>query len=184
MATPAERALDAFFQRLTDWHGDDTGHALRVPFDPDWPSPAQFGDPDSGGQVAWTAVRQSPPCSFADLENALELSVHPDAWTFYTRYFGAHVDASFQSGNLSLLFPWNEEDFRLVTGNLIGHALEKRRVRQPFTVFFANIDDGRFLSIDNDSGKVMLEVLGARKPYDVADSLAGFLDRLDPPVPA
>lgn len=182
MTTPAERSLDSFFARYLAREEQRTGGLPRVAFDADWPSPAQCGEPSADGTVAWRPCRQQPAGSLDGLETALALSVHPDAVAFYTRYFAAHVDASYEQGALSLLFVWNTADFDLAQGNLIGHALEKRRVRQPFTVFIANIDDGRFLSIDNDSGRVMLEVLGARKPLEVAPSLGDFMDRLTAPA--
>ncbi|MEM9056534.1 MAG: SecY-interacting protein Syd [Pseudomonadota bacterium] len=184
MTSGAERALDAFFDRARAWLSQPGDALPTVTHDPEWPSPAEVGAPAADGLVAWKAVRQSPPSSFADLENALELELHADASAFFTRYYAAHVEASYRGGNLTLLFVWNAEDFRLATGNLIGHALEKRRVRQPFTVFFANIDDSRFLSLDNDSGRVMLEVLGARDAMEVAPDLAAFLDELEAPVPS
>jgi len=67
-------------------------------------------------------------------------------------------------------------------GNLIGHALMKRKKRQPLTLFFATTEpDGNyFLSIQNDDGSVWLEQPGKKPLRQLAPSLAEFIAGLTP----
>jgi SecY interacting protein Syd len=84
-----------------------------------------------------------------------------------------------------LLQVWNEQDFERLLQNLIGHALMKRRLEQPMTLFFAVTDDEDYiLSLENDTGRVMLERVGLEPQEMLADNLAQFLSSLEPADPA
>jgi SecY interacting protein Syd len=163
---------------------------LEDVFDEEWRSACTLGEPffDTRGErrVAWRPVRRPDDTDdFQGLENALERAIHPDIKAYYGRYWSGGLEATAPDGHVSLLFLWNEDDARRLVENLIGHALAKRRARTPFTVFFACTEPGSdlFLSVDNDSGNVMLEVPGAKPKRKVAESLAAFLDTLDPAPP-
>ena len=58
----------------------------------------------------------------------------------------------------------------------------KRRSKQPFTVFFANTepDTEFFLSIDNETGRILLEEAGKPPIREVEKDLITFLKRLTP----
>ena len=59
--------------------------------------------------------------------------------------------------------------------------MAKQRVRAPLTVFIAVADEGELmLSVDNDTGSVVLEEPGSPPIREVSPSLAEFLDRLEP----
>ena len=80
---------------------------------------------------------------------------------------------------MALLQVWNQDDFDRLIGNLIGHALAKRRSKSPLTLFFACTDqDDYFLSLDNRSGRVLLEQPGVPPVRQVAENLTEFLQRL------
>ena len=83
---------------------------------------------------------------------------------------------TFEGGRCELLQLWNEEDARNLVANWIGHALEKRRAREPLCLFFALVDDTRFLSVVHESGAVVVETVGGRGPQPVSPSLAEFLE--------
>jgi len=76
---------------------------------------------------------------------------------------------------------WSEDDFERLQANLIGHALAKSRAGLDLTAFIACTDEGELmLSVDNASGAVVLENPGEAPVRTVADSLAGFIDTLEP----
>lgn len=172
-----------------------SAYAARYPrleevFDGEWRSPCELGEPfqNPGGEqrVLWRPLRRPDGADdFQGLENALEMPIHPDIKAYYGRYWSAGLEATAPQGHVSLLLLWNEQDARRLVENLIGHALAKRRARSPFTVFFACTEPGSdlFLSVDNDSGRVVLEVPGQKPQRVVAESLADFLDTLDPAPP-
>lgn len=173
------QSLEAFLQRARAMHGVAD---FEAPFDPEWRSACERGEPTPEGRVPWWPVSQNPGVDFSGLAHALDVPVHEDVCAYYSTWWSGSLEARSAEGHVSLIQLWNPQDFDRLVENLVGHALMKRRARQPFTVFFANTDTDSelFLSIDNESGKVLLEEPG-RAPLKVVEaSVAAFLDRLEP----
>ena len=158
-------------------------------FDADWRSPCEVGDPvvRPGGieVVRWQPVARRYADDFAGLENALETDIHPDIKAYYGSYWSGGLEAEAPEGHVSLLFLWNDADARRLMENLIGHSLAKRRARASFSVFFActENDSELFLSVDNDTGRILLERPGYKPIRTVAESLEAFLGSLEPRSP-
>jgi SecY interacting protein Syd len=188
---PLDAALDNFVARY-----QATFTVLNEPFDPEWRSPCELGEPFAGDDgatlVRWRPLRRprsessAAPGDFAALERALEFEIHPDVKRYFARYWSGGLEATASAGHVSLILLWNPADADRLVENLIGHALAKRRARAGFSVFFActEADSELFLSVDNDSGAVMLEKPGYRPIRTVADSLASFIATLEPASPA
>ncbi len=156
--------------------------ALSAPFDPDWRSPCELHQDTE--TTFWRPTPQTEPVSFAGLENALEAAVHPDIIAFYSSYWSGTLEADSHEGRVSLIQLWNHEDFDRLIANLIGHAMAKQRLKQPFSVFVANTepDSEMFLSIDNQSGAVLLEEPGKPVLRQVETDISTFLQRLEPKI--
>jgi SecY interacting protein Syd len=179
--TPVTTALTAFFDRA----GLAGREAWReTDFDADWRSVCELSEPEDD-KVRWWPVRQASPVDFSGLTNALEVPIHPDICAYYGSFWSGHMEATSREGPLTLIQLWNEMDFDWLVANLIGHALAKQRTGHPLTLFFANTDPDSqlFLSIDNASGKVMLEEPGQPPIKTVDESLVAFIDRLTPRTP-
>ncbi len=182
---PVDVALDDFVRRYLAAYPD-----LWDVYDPHWRSPCETGEPQSGPdgelRVPWQPLRRHGPVDdFAGLERALEFPIHEDVRRYYGRYWSGGLEAEAPEGHVSLLLLWNGEDADRLVENLIGHALAKRRARSPFTVFFActEPDSDLFLSIDNDTGCILLEEPGRPPRREVAPTLADFLTTLAPAPP-
>jgi len=162
---------------------------LVDPFDRDWRSPCEVGQPyaDTAGLqlIAWRPLRRSFADDFAGLERALERPIHPDIKAYYGSFWSGGLEATAAEGHVSLILLWNPADGERLVENLIGHAIAKRRVHAPFTVFFActEPDSDLFLSVDNDTGEVVLEAPGAKPMRTVAPSLTVFLRGIEPAAP-
>lgn len=176
---------------------------LLAPFDPDWRSPCEIGTPfetEQGTVIAWRPTRRNPATvseDFAPLERALEISIHPDIKAYYAAYWAAGLEAEAVDGHVSLLFPWNPEDVERLNENLIGHSLSKKAIRKNrwsrkvggrdrgMSIFFActEPESELFLSVDNDSGAVLLEKPGSKPIREVASDLASFIATLVPAPP-
>ena len=162
---------------------------LADPFDPQWRSPCELGEPrqsaDGVPVISWHPVKRAFADDFAGLERALELAIHPDIKAYYGAFWSGGLEATAKQGHVSLILPWNPADIERLVENLIGHALAKRRVRAPFTVFFActEPDSDLFLSVDNASGEIVLEAPGAKPLRTVAPSLTVFLRGIEPASP-
>lgn len=158
-------------------------------FDPGWRSPCEVGDPvlrpDGIEVVRWQPVARRYADDFAGLENALETDIHPDIKAYYGSYWSGGLEAEAPQGHVSLLFLWNDTDARRLVENLIGHSLAKRRARASFSVFFActENDSELFLSVENDTGRILLERPGYQPIRTVAESLEAFLGTLEPRSP-
>lgn len=150
-----------------------------VPYDPEWQSECQFCADDP---TIWHPVKQTTPIDFSGLEHALELLVHRDIKAYFGSFWSATLEANAEEGPVSLIQLWNEQDFDRLIENLIGHAIAKKRSRQPMTVFVANTapDSEYFLSIDNTTGTLVLEDPAKGVVKEVETSIRVFLDRLIP----
>ena len=193
--TDVAAELDAFVARYVAAFPD-----LVDPFDPQWRSPCETGDPyesrtqrgltppcptDGVKVVPWRPLRRAFADDFAGLERALEVPIHDDVKAYYGRYWSGGLEATAAEGHVSLILLWNPSDAQRLVENLIGHALAKRRARAPLTIFFActEPDSDLFLSIDNATGAVVLEAPGAKPIRTVAPSLTVFLRGLVPAAP-
>lgn len=155
-----------------------TGALPDVECDDDWPSPCIVGTSPAGRSL-WRPVAMEEAPDFSGLQRALECPLQVDFLTFFGSFWSAALPVSFHGNAFELLQLWNRQDFDNLVANLIGHALEKRRIRQPLSLFFALVDDERFLSIDNAGGDVYLETVGKRRMEEVAPSLAQFLEGVE-----
>lgn len=182
IVSSVETALTNFIQRFTVAAASTDAAFPPQKYDPQWPSPCRIGLPDSAGYICWEPIRQNEKTDFHGLENALGLDIHADIKAFYGTYWCATMQATAAEGQVSLIQLWNQQDFDRLIENLIGHALAKRRLKHPFTVFVANTESESelFLSVDNTTGRVLLEEPGLPPRREVEENLASFIDRLTP----
>ena len=176
--------LDAFIEQYID-----TNPLLVDVHDPRWRSACEVSQPyrDSNGvdHIDWQPLKRThatTPNDFTGLERALDLEIHEDLKSYYGRYWSGGLEAKAEQGHVSLLFLWNEDDVVRLTENLVGHALAKRRSKSAFSVFFActEEDSELFLSVENHSGRVVLERPGYKPLRTVAECLDEFLNGLVP----
>ncbi|MEO1575747.1 MAG: SecY-interacting protein Syd [Pseudomonadota bacterium] len=179
---PVAEQLARVTSRLLDRWQSDTGGLPSAEHDPDWPSACIVGAPDNG-RCFWRPVPMQPAVDLDRLGDALEVTLHPAWRTLFTVQWSAALPLRYNDGEFELLQLWNAEDADNLIANQIGHALEKRRVRQPLTLFFGLVDDHRLLSVDNDGGAVQLETLGSPGPEEVTPDLATFLSACEPAPP-
>ena len=172
-------ALAAFIDATLSLTED---HQLRSPFDPEWRSPCELYQDTKW--TYWQPVQQTPPLSFEGLENALEVEIHRDIKAFYGSFWSGTLEANSDEGPLSLIQLWNPEDFDRLISNLVGHALAKKRKRSTYSVFFATTDPDSelFLSIDNETGIVLLEEPGKKPLREIESDISTFLRRLQPEI--
>ena len=181
MDTPLQQALDRFVEQREQLLRQQNA-IPSIEYDPDWPSSCYLDQPEPGGTTAWLPQRQQPSTDlFERLEHALEQPIHPDLIDYYTRYWSDPLRARSTQGLLDLLFVWNPADYERLRANLIGHALGRRRLKQPLTLFFGCTHPEEYvLTLDNASGQVMLEQPGRKASDILAPSLADFINSLTP----
>lgn len=185
MTDSVTASLQDFIERYMRAVRESSGSLPKQMFDPDWPSPCQVGEPDADGNILWKPVQRLTPADFSGLENALSVSIHDDIKEYYSCFWSDVMEAASDDGNLTLVQIWNEDDFERLITNLVGHTMAKERAKQPLTLFFACTDEEElFLSVENVSGRVLLEKPGSPPLREVAPSLAEFLNQLRPVIGA
>lgn len=181
MSSKTTAALARLLTRFVE-HSRRTSAALpTTEHDPRWPSPCQVGDPDATGRIHWQPIEREIPADFGGLERALDVTLHPDVKCLYGSFWSDSLPLEAEEGALTLIQVWNDDDFDRLVGNVIGHALAKRRARAALTVFIATTEEGELmLSIENETGRIVLEEPGSAPIREVSPTLAQFLDRLAP----
>lgn len=178
MSKDLEIALDRLVTSYCESF-EKTHQSLTIEFDADWPSPCYQETVEEGKMVNWKPILMDQSVTFANLEEALSLAIHPDLISYYCRYWSDNIDVRAERGNLQLLFAWNQQDLIRLQQNLVGHVLMKRRLKQPETFFIGLTDEEDFIiSLDNHSGQVMLEQIGLVPEEVLASNLADFINGL------
>lgn len=141
------------------------------------------GDARSDEAVQWQPVERHTVGDFSNVEQALELTLHPDINEFYGHFWSAPVLFSSSQGDGELTAVWNQQDFEYLQQNVIGHLMMKRKLKQPLTWFIGLLDDGeKMLTVNNEDGSVWTEIPGEVQQEKLADSLAQFIAGLSPKV--
>ncbi len=181
MSIETREALERLLRRYVEYRQRVTGTLPTQEHDPAWLSECQVGEPNADGMIHWRPQTRDTAADFSGLERALDVEIHPDIKSFYGSYWGSVMELRAEEGGVSLIQIWNDDDFDRLVENILGHAIAKRRIKAPLTVFIASTDEGEYmLSVDNESGRVVLEEPGSPPARQVAPSLAEFLDRLRP----
>ncbi len=179
------QSLDNFIGKYQEFAHKEQG-GLYIEHDIEWPSecyvqPLTFSHPEFSQLVSWQPHKRQDAADFSGIEAGLEMNLHSDIKAFYGRYWSDNLCAISPKGNLQLLQPWNPQDFERLQQNLVGHVLMKRRLKHPETLFFGITDQDDFiLTVENHSGRVMLERVGVLPTECLAQSLAEFISELEP----
>jgi SecY interacting protein Syd len=172
----------AFSHAFLEQYQEKLNHLPLVEHDEQWPSSCLQGKFDEL-YMCWQPVEATTSLSFENLENALELTIHPSIVEYFTSIFSDSIPATCSEGHLQLLFAWSESDFFRLQENLIGHILMKQKLKQEVTLFFAITDDENIiLSVNNRTGEVWAEKIGCKPHKKIAESLGDFIAGLQPDI--
>ncbi len=170
-------ALEQFFERLESAASGSEGWLLRMDADDEWPSPCVFEN------RCWRPHKRDEMPAMQGLQQALAIQLPMQLVQFYGSFFSAGVRFRFDDVVGELLFAWNDEDFERLQQNLVGHALMKRRLKQPLTLFIGcHEDDETIISVDLAEGAVWLERPGLLPERQLARSIGEFLLQAQPVI--
>lgn len=158
-------------------HGNPT-----ILVEDDWLSPALLPGFEVDHECEWlpASIENTPLDMFERLSDALEIDVPQSIIDYYTCFWSQPILANHTEGELSLIFVWNPDDLERLRENLIGHALNKKRMRQTISFFFATTepDGDQILSVESGTGRVLLEKPGQKKFSVIAEDLETFLSQV------
>ncbi|MEW6992446.1 SecY-interacting protein [Colwelliaceae bacterium 6441] len=170
----SEKYLEQYQQKLN--------HLPLVEIDEQWPSPC-LQDKFDDSLMCWRPVSVKDELLFNNLEEALELTMHPSIKEYFTTIYSDNIPATSSEGHLQLLFAWSQDDFSRLQENLIGHVLMKQKLKQTITLFFAVTDDDSImLTVDNETGEVWAEKVGCKPHKKIAHSLSEFIQNIQPDI--
>ena len=186
--TTLAQALLSFADSYIDFHAkNNAGRLPETEFDEQWLSPC-INEKTTSEVCYWQPVSLNKliaeqviaeQFSFANVEQALNLTLHQDIKTYFSTILSAEITAKCSDGELTLLFAWNEEDFARLQENIIGHIMMKQRLKQNETIFFAVTDEEDIIiSVDNTTGEVWAERVGCKPHKKIAESIEQLLTQL------
>jgi len=184
--TPTFLALEALLTRYTNLYLNEPEKAPMVSFESEWPSPCIIKKPDESRNLNtentfyWKPVNRGERDLFEPLEQALEIRFHKDIKCFYGSFWSNGICVERDDINFSLIQLWNEEDQEQLKENMLGHAFAKIKAKLPLTFFIGSTFGEDVVSLEHESGQIVLEKPG-RKPHKVlAENLEAFLLTLNP----
>ncbi|MCU7835139.1 MAG: SecY-interacting protein Syd [gamma proteobacterium symbiont of Taylorina sp.] len=189
---PLHNSLDNFFKRYLNMIERQSAALPITEYHADWPSPCHCGEPfmteEMNYCIHWKPIKREEQRGVSNdlsrLEKALEIQLYPDIKVFFSDYWCEQMEVTFLAenelgGNLTLMFVCNEDDMERLIKNQLGHALNKIRNKQSLTFFIACTDSDYIISIENNSGHVVLERPGYPIEKVLSNSLKEFIDKLD-----
>jgi len=182
MNTNTQTQLFALYQRYEQLFESNTQRLPSVDFDPEWLSPCQVGDVVND-KIRWQAVKRDNKVDFSNIEEALEVTLHPSIEALFCTAYSEHIPCEFEGHPIELIQVWNEQDFLMLQENMIAHFMMQKRLNKPASMFIASCsDEMQIISILNETGQVQLETLGKKQEAVLAESLAEFLEKLTPVI--
>jgi len=184
------KALQQFANQYINHYKNTHGNLPQIEQDEQWFSLCEqvtecsTSTDAEEGKVFWQPiVIHDEGLTFANVESALNLTLHQDIKTYFTTLYSESLNATCLEGELTLLFAWNNDDFQRLQENIIGHILMKQRLKQQETVFFAVTDEeDTIISIANNTGEVWVEQVGCKPHKKLANSITEFINQLIPVV--
>jgi len=170
-------ALQARYLKL--WEAEKETLPTQT-FDAEWLSPCQVGEA-VGDQITWKAQERMQQVDLKNIEDALEIKLHPAIEALFCSNYCDHIPCEFDGHPIELIQVWNDQDFLGLQENMIAHFMMQKRLKRPASMFIATCsDEMQVISILNETGQVQLETLGKKQEAILAESLAEFLSKLNP----
>lgn len=172
-------ALEALLTRYENLFKNTNSYNLPcIELSPPWPSPCiKHQDEDS---YYWQHAQKDEANIFNQIEDAIEIKFHADIHSFYSSFWSNGIRVEHPSVDFALIQTWNEEDQENLKENILGHCFAKLKARLPLTIFIGCTDNNEVISIDNESGEIVLERPGKKAHKILATDLESFLLSLTP----
>jgi len=130
--------------------------------------------------IFWLPI-QPNPYTLKIVEDVVNIRIHDNAHLFYGTQYAGDMQAKFSHLSLSLIQVWSDDDFLRLEQNIIAHLMMQKRLKRQPSIFIATTDDEtEIVTIDNQTGKIMLEKLITNETEVLTNDLDTFLSGLNP----
>ncbi|PKH03780.1 SecY-interacting protein [Psychromonas sp. MB-3u-54] len=171
-----------FFERFKNHWQTQKKSLPQAVFEAQWISPCQVGEVENE-LIFWSPIKREPSVDLSNIEEALDIKLHPSIVDFFCSAYSAGLPATYQNHPIELIQAWNDEDFNLLQENMLAHFMMQKRLKQPASMFIASCsDEMQIVSVLNATGEVQLETLGKGQEAILAANLADFLATLTPVI--
>ena len=182
MNNTTKTKLFDFFERFKNLWQIQKNSLPQTVFDPQWISPCQVGEAKNK-LIRWSPLERESAIDLSNIEQALDIKLHPSIVDFFCSAYSACIPATFQDHPIELIQVWNDQDFHLLQENMIAHFMMQKRLQELASMFIASCsDEMQIVSILNETGQVQLETLGKGQEAILSENLADFLDALTPTI--
>lgn len=178
---PIFLALDSLFTRYVNLYTADNTFPLAH-FNPPWPSSCIIEDevPAQKNAVYWRPKERKHFTLFDDLENGFEFAFPDELKAYYGSFWANGICVEHPDLFFNLIQIWNEEDEAQLKENMLGHVFAKIKNKQPITFFIGCTDGNDIISLDKESGEIVIEKPGYKAHTKLSDSLEKLLLELTP----
>lgn len=179
MRLPIHAALRGLLERYIDAVREVTGTLPVIDHDPAHPSPCEVGTADGDEVITWRPARRDIPPDFRPLEAVLGTALHEDLQVWFGAWWCVPFEAQCGGETVVLSLVGSNSDWARVVDATCRHVEALRERSLALTIPVAALYDGRFVSVDNTTGAVLLEA-PRRDALPLAPNLAAWINALLP----
>lgn len=130
-------------------------------------------------EAEWLPCQHNNSQLFTGIEKGLGITLHGDLKRYFGTFWSEGICCQSSHGPVQLIQVWNETDLEMLRENLLGHAFMKMKRKQPLTFFFGIAEGDNILTLEQDSGRVFMEIPGRKPHVFLAENLTEYLNSLE-----
>jgi len=172
--------MTEFFKRYEKEFFKKFNKYPSIPYSERWNKDLLIGEPDSSKWIRWQPIVQNKVIDWKLLESEIGFKLRDEIKDYFSSYYFFRIESMIENIMLDLK---KISSFEEVTKNVIIWA-NTAKIAFPekhcFEIGTAKIDgdDGYYIFIDNDTGKVFCQEFDKMNKVDLADSIGHLFEKM------